>query len=82
MKASLLIENMMVISGDLVRRLPRFLPAREPREGRVRADLVPCNQDDPGAHSCQRYRGYLTNPGRATRDDNSLPSHRALFSNT
>ena len=26
----------------------------KPHEGRVRADLVPCDQDDTGAHSCQR----------------------------
>ena len=53
----------------------------KPREGRVRADLVPCDQDDTGAHSCQRYGGDLANSGRTTRDDNGLPSHKPLVSN-
>src|SRR5664280_1614636 len=42
----------------------------KPREGRVPAGLVPCDQDDPGAHFCECYRGDLANSGRAARDDN------------
>src|SRR5450631_2702911 len=44
----------------------------KPREGRVPAGLVPCDQDDPGAHFCKCHRGDLANSGRAARDDNSL----------
>ena len=52
----------------------------KPREGRVAADLVSCDQDDPGAHSCQYYRGDLANSGRAASDYNSLATHFALVS--
>src|SRR5271165_1586773 len=50
----------------------------KPREGCVPARLVPCDQDDPGAHLCERYSGDLANSGRAACDDNCLPPHNAL----
>ena len=52
----------------------------KPREGRVSADLVSCDQDDPGAHSCQYYRGDLADSGRAASDNNSLATYLALVS--
>ena len=44
----------------------------KPCEGRVPAALVPRDQDDPGAHFCQCYRGDFADSGRAARDDNCL----------
>src|SRR5277367_4249871 len=52
----------------------------KPREGRVRASLVSCDQDDPGTHLCKRYRGDFANPGRAARNDNRLSPHVVLVS--
>jgi hypothetical protein len=46
------------------------------REGRVTASLVACDQDDTGALFGEHFRGYLSNAGRAARDDNSLASHK------
>ena len=43
-------------------------------------DLVPCDQDDPSAHSCQCYRGDLANSGRAAGNNNSLSPHQSLVS--
>ncbi len=53
----------------------------KPREGRVPARSVPCDQDDPGAHFCECYRGNLANTGRAPRYDNSLPLHKRAHLN-
>ena len=58
--------------GDARRALAK------PRERRVPAGFVPCDQDNPGAHFRQCYRGDLANSGRAARDNNSFPSHDAL----
>ena len=38
--------------------------------------LVPCDQDDPGAHFCQRCRGDFADAGRAAGDNNCLPPHK------
>ena len=51
---------------------------REAARGSRPRGLVPCDQDDPGAHFCKRYCGDLANSGSATRDDNSLSPHSAL----
>ena len=48
----------------------------KPRERRVPAALVPCDQDDPGAHLCECYSSDLANSGRPARDYNSLPPHK------
>jgi hypothetical protein len=46
------------------------------REGRVTAGLVACDQDDTGSLFGEHFRGYLSNAGRAARDDNRLASHK------
>ena len=52
----------------------------KPREGRLPASLISGDQDDPGTHFCERYRGDFANAGRASCDNNSLPPHDALVS--
>src|SRR5262249_22813502 len=50
----------------------------KPREGRLAAGLVPCDQDDTSTLCGEHFRGYLSDAGRVARDDNSLASHSAL----
>jgi hypothetical protein len=52
----------------------------KPRQGHLAAGLISGDQNDPGTHSCERYRRNLANPGRAPCDDNSLSPHHALVS--
>ncbi len=51
-------------------------PLVKPRQGRLSAQLVPRDQDDPGAHLRKPFRGNLANPRGAAGNDHRLALHR------
>jgi hypothetical protein len=55
------LENAHQI-GVMDRVAKAWRPHVKSRQGRLSARLVPCDQDDPGAHLLKPFRGNLANP--------------------